>query len=350
MNIAVVGLGEAGFTIHLPAIAGLSGVTLVGAADGDAARRERAATAFGTAAFSSLDEMLAATKPDVVVIATPPDGHVAQGLQALAAGAHVICEKPFTPTADDATTLLAAATKAGRQIAVNHQFRHMPIFDAVIAEARKTGGVSFVQVWQVMNPTVEEGWRGALVQRSLYEAGVHLVDFVVALFGERPHSVQASISSGGLDGRAADAVALVTLEFSRGRLAHITQDRVCHGQRQYFEVRADTPATSLRASFGGRSRLTAGLYRSSRPHVRFEHGLSGLAWAEKGTSRTVLARNPKAPMVDAARRLLAQTIDAFRHGIAPPTSGGDARDIGVIVTAAYESAATGRRISLDPLY
>jgi predicted dehydrogenase len=350
MKIAVVGLGEAGFTIHLPALAGLAGVSVVGAADDDAGRRDRAAAAFGVPIFATLEEMLARNAPDVVVVATPPDFHVDQCLRALAAGAHVICEKPFTPRWDDADALLAAAAAAGRQIAVNHQFRHMPIFDAVIAEARRAGGVSFAQVWQLMAPAAETGWRGALVQRSLYEAGVHLLDFAVALFGERPQSVQASVSNGGNASPASDAVVLVTLEFSGGRLAHLTQDRVCHGQRQYFEVRAETATASLRASFGGRSRLSAGLYRSSRPHVRFEHGLSGLAWAERGARRTVLARNPKAPMVDAARRLLGLTIDAFRHGTAPPTSGANARDLGVVVAAAYESAATGRRIPLEPLY
>ena len=47
-------------------------------------------------------------------------------------------------------------------------------------------------------PWAEPGWRGQMLQRTLYEAGVHLVDFLMALFAERPVAVQASISTCGV--------------------------------------------------------------------------------------------------------------------------------------------------------
>jgi predicted dehydrogenase len=344
MRISLVGLGEAGLQIHLPALAGLSSVTVVGACDSDGTRRERAAATYRVPTFAEFGAMLEAARPDVVIIATPPDSHADYCVRALAAGAHVICEKPFVPTAADAERVLAAAAAAGRQVAVNHQFRHMPIFDALCAEARRIGTIRFAQVWQLMNlpPSAEPGWRGQLTQRTLYEAGVHLIDVVVALFDEWPGAVTASTAAAG--GAATDAIALATLEFSGGRLAQITQNRLCQGPTQYFEVRAETADASLRASFGGRARLSAGLYRSTTPHLRFERGISGLAWAERGARRTVLARNPRQPMVAATRHLIAGTLAAFSGGGSPPTSGADARDVLAIVAACYESAASGRRV------
>lgn len=348
MDVALVGLGEAGFTIHLPALTALGSVTVVGAVDPDRSRQLRASAKFGVPVFASFEDMLAAARPEVVLVATPPDTHAAYCLRAIAAGAHVICEKPFVSSVAEADRVLAAAALGGRHIAVNHQFRHMPIFDAVRAEARRIGGVTFAQVWQLMNlpPAAESGWRGQLAQRTLYEAGVHLVDFLVALFGERPLAVSATMSA-GTEGGSADAIALVTLEFSGGRLAQILQNRLCVGPRQYFEVRAETSQASLRASFGGRCRVSAGLYRATTPHVRFEYGASGLAWSERGSRRTVLARNPRHPMVTATRHVLGQSLEAFRTGARPPTSGADAREILAIIAACYQSAASGTRVPLD---
>lgn len=347
MDIALVGLGEAGFGMHLPALTSLASVG-IRAVDPDATRRARAKATFNVPVFADFEAMLAVGRPDVVVVATPPLTHADYCLRAIAAGAQIVCEKPFASTVAEADTLLAAAETAGVSIAVNHQFRHMPIFEAVRRAVHRSQGLSFAEVWQVMHmpPGTESGWRGQMVQRTLHEAGIHLVDFLVALFDERPRAVSASISAGLEEGQT-DAIVLATLEFSRGRLAHVTQNRLCLGPRQYFEVRAETTDASIRASFGGRSRLSAGVYRGTKPHLRFEFGASGLAWSERGGRRKILARNPGQPMVVATREVLRRSLEAFRTGDSPPTSGSDARDLMAIVEACYESAATGKRVAFD---
>jgi predicted dehydrogenase len=351
MRIALVGLGNAGFQIHLPSLAGMPSLTVVGACDPDPARRERAAAKYHVPTFDNFDTMLRDGKPEVVIIGTPPDSHADYCLRSFNAGAHVICEKPFVSSIAEADVVIDAARAAGRRVALNHEFREMPIFRALRDELARpeTGPPVFVQVWQLMDlpPWAEPGWRGEMLQRTLYEAGVHLVDFLMALFAEKPVSVQASTSTCGVRDDATDAVALVTLEFSRGRLAHVTQNRLCKGETQYFEVRAETAGASLRASFGGRARLTAGLFRDTRPHARFEYGVSGLAWKEVRNQRTFLARNPKDPAVVATRFVFEKTLEAFRTGGEPPASGEVGRDVLEVIAACYHSAATGRRLRLD---
>lgn len=350
MRVALVGLGNAGYTLHLPALAGIPTARVVGACDPDAGRRERAHTRFNTPVFPDFEAMMQAVQADVVVVGTPPDTHAHYCLEAFKRGAHVICEKPFVSSLQEADEVLAAAASAGRSIALNHEFREMPIFRAIRDEVARpdVGEVIFAQVWQLMDlpPWAEPGWRGKMLQRTLYEAGVHLVDFLMALFGEKPVSVQAATSSCGVRDSESDAIALVTLEFSRGRLAQINQNRLCKGETQYFEVRAETPHASLRASFGGRARLTTGLFRSVRPHARLEYGASGLAWREAGARRTFLARNPKEPGMLATRYVFEKTLRAFQDGSAPPASGRDGRDVLEVIAACYHSAATGRRIAL----
>lgn len=352
-RVSIVGLGNAGYTLHLPALAGISEAVVVGACDLSAERRDRAAKRFRVPVFADFDEMLASTKPDVVVIGTPPDSHADYCLRSFAAGAHVICEKPFVSSLEEADRVIAAATSAGRRIALNHEFREMPIFRAIRDEATraKAAGevIAFAQVWQLMDlpPWAEPGWRGQMLQRTLYEAGVHLVDFLMALFGEKPVAVSASTSTCGVREGETDAVALATLEFSRGRLAQVVQNRLCKGETQYFEVRAELPSASLRASFGGRARVTAGLHRSPKPHVRFDFGVSGMAWREVANKRTLLARNPKDPGMIATRFVFEKSLAAFRDGTRPPASGEDGRDVLEVIAACYHSAAVGCRVSLD---
>jgi predicted dehydrogenase len=125
------------------------------------------------------------------------------------------------------------------------------------------------------------------------------------------------------------------------------QNRLCKGEWQYFEVRADTVRMSLRASFGGRARLSAGLFRSTRPHVRFEFGAAGTAWREEGTRRTPLARNGRDPGMIATREMISRSLAAFRDGTRPPVDGAEARRVLEVIAACYQSAATGRRLALD---
>jgi predicted dehydrogenase len=348
-RVAVVGCGNAGATLHLPALAGIPSATVVGAVDIDEKRRSAAASRFGVPVFASLDAVLAEARPEVVIIGTPPDTHADFCLRALSAGADVICEKPFVSSLEEADRLIAAANAAGRRIALNHEFREMPIFRAVRdAASHERGGVVFAQAWQNMDlpPWAEPGWRGQMLTRTLYEAGIHLVDYLMALFGEKPIAVTANVSTCGVRDEESDAVALVTLEFSRGRLATIVQNRLCKGETQYFEVRAETPSASLRASFGGRARVSVGMLRSTRPHVRMEYGVSGLAWRETGHARAVIEKNPKDPAMIATRILIEKTLDAFRTGGQPPATAQDGRDVLETIAACYHSAATGRRVDL----
>lgn len=351
MRVAIVGLGNAGYTLHLPALARIEAATVVGGCDLDRQRRDRAAARFNIPVFEEFEAMLG-SRPDLVIIGTPPQSHASYCLRSLAAGAHVICEKPFVSSLEEADQVLAAAAASKRTVALNHEFREMPIFRAVRdAVARESGdGPVFAQVWQMMDlpPRAEAGWRGQMLQRTLFEAGAHLVDFVLALFGDKPSAVQAWTSSCGVLDGGTDAVALATLEFSRGRLAHITQNRLCKGDTQYFEIRADTTSASFRASFGGRARLSAGLHRTTRPHVRIEYGASGVAWCERGHARAPLARNPKRPEMMATRVLFEKTIAALAAGVAPPVTGQDGRVVLEVIAACYHAAAIGRRVALAP--
>jgi UDP-N-acetyl-2-amino-2-deoxyglucuronate dehydrogenase len=123
--------------MHLPAIAALDDVELVGisALDRDAAAA--LAEAHGCRAFAESDELLAEGL-DVVVVGTPHPSHAELAIAAFEAGAHVLCEKPLAPEARDADAMIEAGERAGLLLGVCFQQRFRPVIRA--AHALVAGG------------------------------------------------------------------------------------------------------------------------------------------------------------------------------------------------------------------
>lgn len=352
MRYGFIGLGWAARAFHVPALKALDGVELVGGVDSSADQRASWEHETGVAGFASFDELVERGRPEVLVIATPPDSHADLCVQALDRGLHVVCEKPFVATVEDADRVLGAAERAGRQVAVNHEFREMPIYRALRERIGDSdiGRLVFCQIWQLMDlaPWDEPvPWRAAMPNRTLFEGGVHLVDLLMTLFGEKPTAVYARHSPGLETGREADAIHLVTLEFSERRLAQITIDRLCKAGTRYVEVRADCEHASLRASHGGRAVVQIGKKRAERTGFRLDFGPGGLAWIEQGLARKALARNPRDSAMHATRELARGALAAFREGREPPSSAREAREVLDVIASAYRSAETGERIELS---
>ena len=122
LGVVVVGTGF-GCITHVPAFrdAGFEIRALVGR---DRERTaERAARFDVPHAFTDLDAALALDGVDAVTIATPPHTHAAIALAAIAAGKHVVCEKPFATDAAEARAMLAAAESAGVVHLLGTEFR-----------------------------------------------------------------------------------------------------------------------------------------------------------------------------------------------------------------------------------
>ena len=344
-RVGVVGLGDAGFTMHLPALALLSDVAIAGMVDTDSARRDLATAKYEATAYTDLNEMLAAENPEILIVATPPESHADLCVVALEHGCHVICEKPFMTSVADADRVIDAALAANRRIAVNHEFREMPIFRAVLDAVAESGReqIIFAQAWQQVDlpPSLEAGWRRAGPGRVLHEAGVHLIDYMMAMFGSPPVSVSATMSS-GMKSEESDSIVSLAMQFPEGRIASVVINRLAKGENHYFDARVDMVNASYRASFGGRARLTAGLHRAKQPHMRLDYGVSGMAWKEIGSRRELIARNPSGPRMKSTKDVLARTISAFHTGGVAPCEADWAREVCRVIEAAYRSAESGR--------
>jgi predicted dehydrogenase len=144
---AIVGVGAAVLGMHRSAFS-LPTFQLVGVTDVNAAVAEERAEELGCPAFANDAQMIEATRPDVVVIMTPHPFHAEIAIRALEAGCHVLCEKPMAVHAGEADSMIAAAERTGRLLAVNLQFRHRPEVIAAkrLLDAGRLGQVQRVDV------------------------------------------------------------------------------------------------------------------------------------------------------------------------------------------------------------
>ena len=121
LSVLIAGCGSIGKR-HARVLHGL-GVTDLRACDPTAEQGQRLAQETSARMYSSYEAALA-DQPDTVFICTPPQLHVAMANQALAAGAHVFCEKPLSYSSAGLDELAAHARRAGRQVAVGYCYRH----------------------------------------------------------------------------------------------------------------------------------------------------------------------------------------------------------------------------------
>jgi predicted dehydrogenase len=123
-KVGIVGSGF-GVRAHLPAFSLHPEFEVVALASPHSAQRVAGERGIPNA-FSSCAELLKGCEVDVVSVAGPPFTHHDDVIAALAAGKHVVCEKPFAQNVAQAEEMLAAAQRAGTATAVMHEFRWVP--------------------------------------------------------------------------------------------------------------------------------------------------------------------------------------------------------------------------------
>jgi predicted dehydrogenase len=138
-------------------------------------------------------EALALPRSDAVVIATPPATHAELAEEAIAAGRHVLVEKPFTTSADEASRLHETAKKSGVVALVGHEFRfapervtlHQALADEIIGVPRIAGFVGHSPLAAPLDMAAPPWWFDRRLGGGWLGAAVsHLVDAIRTWLGE----------------------------------------------------------------------------------------------------------------------------------------------------------------------
>ncbi|MFF8034537.1 MULTISPECIES: Gfo/Idh/MocA family protein [unclassified Streptomyces] len=210
---------------------------------------------------------------DLVDICTPGDSHAEIALAALAAGKHVLCEKPLANTVEEAQAMVRAAEEAsarGQLAMVGFNYRRVPataLARRMVAEGRigtlRHVRVAYLQDWLV-DPAFPLTWRLRREQAgsgSLGDLGAHIVDLAQHLAGERLAGVSAitetfvrerPLPAAAGNGPAAgtgqvtvDDAALFTGRFASGALASFEATRYATGRKNALRIELNGERGSL---------------------------------------------------------------------------------------------------------
>ncbi|MBB3812547.1 putative dehydrogenase [Xanthomonas arboricola] len=337
-NLAVVGYGYVGRTFHAPLIASTPGLTLHSVVS---SKPQQAQADFPeVAVLADLDTALADPALDAVVLATPNQTHAPFALQALAAGKHVLVDKPFALDAAQARAVVAAAAAAGRIVSVFQNRRWDADFLTVrrlIDEGQLGEVVEFHSHFDRFRPQVRDRWRESDIPGAglWYDLGPHLLDQALQLFGT-PQAIGADLQRQRNQARSDDYFH-VTLRYPRLRVILHAGSLVAdsglrfavHGTRgSYLKHGLDTQEDQLRA---GRRPGTAGWGVDPLPGTLTRVDDEG----------RVHTHQPDTTPGD-----YRQCYAAFRDALAgtgpAPVSGADAVQVMELLELAQRSAASGR--------
>lgn len=122
ITVGILGLGRAGWDIHIEALKKHPRFRVTEVADPDPVRRAEAVEKLGVTAFASRDELLASGTAELVVVATPTTNHEEDALAVCRARRHCIVEKPVALTHAGFKRIAEAFLQAGRRLFPHHQF------------------------------------------------------------------------------------------------------------------------------------------------------------------------------------------------------------------------------------
>jgi predicted dehydrogenase len=251
IRVAILGTSF-GRLVQAPSYQRHAGFELVAIAGRDAAKTQRIAAELGVpAGYGDWRELLARERPELVSIVTPPDLHHDMMLAALAAGAHVLCEKPTALHRWQAVAMRDAALAAGRVAGINHEFRFFParayavelVRAGAIGRPRRGEILGRYPIWARADSRamtwLADARRGGGILGAL---GSHHTDCLRTFFGE-PSSVLASVRTDqpmrGSERASADDACTLHYEFGDGASALVDLSAAVPYRWERFEIHGE---------------------------------------------------------------------------------------------------------------
>ena len=211
MRLLILGTGSMA-SAHAEGFSGLPGVEVAGCADVDLKRAQDFAKAHNIPeAWPSLTAALESGGYDAVTNATPDPAHYPTTMEALAAGLHVLCEKPLATNARDAADMARLAKEKGVVNGVNLTYRHVSALQTArkIVDEGRLGDIrhfeaAYLQSWLTQPAwgdwSTEDTWLWRLSSKhgslgALGDIGIHIFDFVTYAAGLDIATVQAMLTT-----------------------------------------------------------------------------------------------------------------------------------------------------------
>jgi predicted dehydrogenase len=267
----------------------------------------------GVGALEGYAAALEHPEVDVVVVLTPPVSHLEWTLAALAAGKHVIVEKPPFLRSSDFDLVVEAARQARRQVLVAENYPYKPLARALtsLVQDRALGALRIAQI-NAVKQQASGGWRAdpALAGGgALFEGGIHWVSLLTEI-DPAVASIQAEVPD---PEEGHERTVIVTLRWESGALATLA-----------YSWEAYSPLKGVRLSR---------LYGDQGSAVFESNGLFLAAWGRRGRLRIPGLRDLRGQ-----RAMFTDFLRALREGRSPRYDLSRARRDLELVEEAYRSA------------
>ncbi len=318
---------------HAESIGTLPGAVLAAVADIHESRAARFAAQYRADPTTDYRRLLDRPDIDVVNICVPSGLHASIALDALAAGKHVLVEKPIALTLEDAGRMIAAARAAGRKLGVVLQNRYNPPMQDLrrLVDAGALGrlllGNATVR-WYRPQEYYEDGWHGtwAMDGGALMNQSIHHIDALQWLLGA-PESVFAYTATLAHRMEAED-VGVAVIRFRSGAVGAVEGSTVTYPENLEGSV----------AIFGEHGSAKVG---GTALNCKVLWKIAG----ELEHERELLTRDqvdPPSVYGASHRAVIADMMAAVLDDREPCTAGPEARKSLALVLAMYESARTGQ--------
>ena len=327
LRCALVGTGSVA-NLHARAVAAHPRAELVAVTDQNRAAADAFAERHGVpAVYDDFDELLAAERPDVVLICTPPGAHRGQALTAFAAGAHVVVEKPPASSLDELDDMRAAAAAAGRELAVVFQQR-TGTAAAHVRRLLQEGAfgrpliATCETLWYRDAAYFAVPWRGQWETEgggTTLGHGIHQLDLLAFLLGDWM-SVQGRLWRLDRETETEDA-STATITFATGVVAQVVTSAV--SPRETSSIRIDTQKATVTVEH---------LYGHGHENWRMTPAPGFEREADRWALPDHEERSDHAP-------LLRDVFDALLTGQPLPATASDPARSFELVAAIYASAA-----------
>jgi UDP-N-acetyl-2-amino-2-deoxyglucuronate dehydrogenase len=323
---------------HAQSLVQLPETQLVAVADIREDRAQRFSQEYGAQAYVDYQEMLARPDLDAVTVCVPSGLHAPVTMDVLAAGKHVLVEKPIALDLDSADRMITAAREAGLRLGVVLQNRYnSPVRQVrALIDQGRLGRLYLGNVcvrWYRPQSYYEDGWHGTLAMDggALMNQSIHHLDALQWFMG--PVASAYAYTATLAHRMESEDVGVAVVRFESGALATIEGSTLTWPQNLEGSVALFGERGSVKVGGTALSRIT--LWKVDGELEREAEILT----SQRVDPPTVYGYSHREVIHDFARALL--------EGREPETPGREARKSLALVLAIYESARTGREVHLS---
>jgi len=274
--------------------------------------------------FSSVDELLEWNQFDIAAVLTPPDVRSDVCLPALEAQKHILVEKPFSHSLDEARGIVDAAEEAGVVLAVNQNFRWIqpaPILRERIL-AGKIGRVLSVLLVDTVWRDESSGWRNTTSRLALSVMGVHWLDRIRWITGDDGVRIYTSSLISQTLTSAGEDITSTVITLRSGAVATLVHHWASRSRGANNSLQVDGVDGSVIAKGGE------------------------LTWISKDGEQTK-ETPPGTAFQSAMSASWAEFLDSIDEGRMPCHSGRDNLQTVALLEGAYDSASTGKSAEIS---